>query len=88
MKDLTKSLHGSQATRLKTQLKVTGWKGGTLRKTAQMLLFVWLSSGLSTNDHIFVVFLYEGSHMGDNFKEGTEGIGNVVGHAQTDSTGW
>jgi len=76
--DLRKSLHGSQATRLKNtaeghRVESLWTEGGTLRKTVQTLLFVWLGSALSTNDHIFMICLYEGSHTQDNnTKEGTE----------------
>jgi hypothetical protein len=76
---LTKSLHGSQATRLKNtteghRVESLWTEGGILRKIVQTLLFFWLGSALSINDHIFMIFLYEGSHTDDNnIKEGLGG---------------
>jgi len=78
--DLTKSMHGSQATRLQNTIEghrvESLWaEGGASRNTVQTLLFVWLSSALSTNDHTFMGLLYEGSHTRDNIKGGTDGGG-------------
>ena len=79
--DLTKSLHGSQATRLKNTTKGhrVECEEETLRKTFQTLSFVWLGATLSITDHIFMICLYEGSHTHDNnIKKGTVGGGVIL----------
>jgi len=68
--DLRESMHGSQAAIKNTteghRVESLWTEGGTLWKTVQTLLFIWLGSALSINDHIFMICLYEGSHTHDN----------------------